>query len=573
MQQAWQINLANGSRGMKKLIICICVALWGAGLRAGTLPQKTWIELHVIPIVEVTSPESCKGVSTQVEKLKSEWYVLLGKNKDNTTGWWTSWPEDVNWDALVAPKRAVQPTQIFGVSTVKSALDRSTDIFMKTVFNALETVTQNNAMLWTQSLYSRKDYMYYYQPSYVIPPTFVDENNRCYVFVKVLGKKTDDWLNKGAGKGGGLRSFFVSRMWSNRYKSEFKWIPWAKLANANIPEKEATISVEGMAVNRSLVSAIQNHGTYALTELLKLDSQYQKNFDRQRVQRYETDLNEQLSKQAGQSWFTFERAIYFNDKTPQYGPFGLYDTEIPVVVQNDRYATLQDLRTSQLATESVVGIKQEEDLDVVYKGLVEKVMKHDPLKKALQDTEGLPLIYASKQDRLYGIGADGRGQNHLGRMLMTIRQDVDNPPQKYNLKAPDFTLAALKNVNAQLPLWQSTYHMLLYRATGRLPLLKKESKTEKAGSTQFTSGEEEGEHEFEQGMEKSGIRRRLIKPEQKPQVGKAQEVKQSVLPVLTEEEIKEQKSIQAMKERLLRDVTSPKPESEEGAGVGLEKKQ
>ena len=58
--------------------------------------------------------------------------------------------------------------------------------------------------------------------------------------------------------------------------------------------------------------------------------------------------------------------------------------------------------------------------------LVAKFNQHPDLKKQLLDTGDAELIEDSKVDAYWGIGADGNGQNKLGKLLMDIRSELRN---------------------------------------------------------------------------------------------------------------------------------------------------
>jgi ribA/ribD-fused uncharacterized protein len=64
-------------------------------------------------------------------------------------------------------------------------------------------------------------------------------------------------------------------------------------------------------------------------------------------------------------------------------------------------------------------------LDVMKTALTIKFTQHEPLKRALLDTHPAELVEDSDEDSFWGVGADGNGQNLLGRMLMEVRTVLD----------------------------------------------------------------------------------------------------------------------------------------------------
>lgn len=551
---------------MKKISISVLALFCMSVMQfcsAGEVPKDPWRTLHVIPIVSVEVPTQCSRDNSRIEKVETRYYVLLSKNDA------ASYP-NTNWDALVANRAAVQPTQIFGSTAIRGA-DREIDVFMKTVFNTLEKMTLSRKSGWfkSESLYTRKDYKYYYQSSYVIPPTHVGDEEACFTFVSLLGKKADHFLDQTT------RTWMLQqvRLWSNGYKSEFKWVEIEKLMNISITPQAEAIKIDGMVINRSVLVALKDYWNIALAEFTKMDDTYRVRFNSQRVARYETDLNEQLAKQAGESWLSFAQAIYFNDDTPTYGAFGLNHKAI-FKVGEGRYNSLQQVRVDNLGTESIEKINAAEDLRLVYDALKAKIASNQLLKDLLRNTGTLPLIYANrvnKNDRFYGIGSDARGENHLGRMLMTIRTNVDKPPTKYN-PAVDYSLAMLTNPSQksglvaaqQASLATATANLLWYRATGRLP---SSAKLTTAGGTrtlvkpsaiQTEPVSVSKAEQREEPQTTAGLQRRIVKTIEEQSSAVSQPAETTV-PQPTPEQMKQEAEKQAIMKRM-REATLGKPE-------------
>ena len=53
-----------------------------------------------------------------------------------------------------------------------------------------------------------------------------------------------------------------------------------------------------------------------------------------------------------------------------------------------------------------------------------KFTQDDHCKKVLLSTHGSDLAEASSRDSFWGIGSDGKGQNHLGKILSQVRREL-----------------------------------------------------------------------------------------------------------------------------------------------------
>lgn len=63
-------------------------------------------------------------------------------------------------------------------------------------------------------------------------------------------------------------------------------------------------------------------------------------------------------------------------------------------------------------------------LEVIEKALLIK-FKQPVLKELLLNTKGKEIREASPRDWYWGIGKDESGQNHLGKLLMKIRDEIE----------------------------------------------------------------------------------------------------------------------------------------------------
>ena len=68
-------------------------------------------------------------------------------------------------------------------------------------------------------------------------------------------------------------------------------------------------------------------------------------------------------------------------------------------------------------------------LDVMYKALMAKFMEHKRLRELLVSTGDRKLIEHTYNDSFWGDGG-GSGQNHLGELLMKVREGLRKTDHK-----------------------------------------------------------------------------------------------------------------------------------------------
>ena len=61
---------------------------------------------------------------------------------------------------------------------------------------------------------------------------------------------------------------------------------------------------------------------------------------------------------------------------------------------------------------------------MMYVALYAKFTQHSDLKKRLLGTGDRPLVEHTERDRYWGDGGEGRGENHLGKLLMNLRNEL-----------------------------------------------------------------------------------------------------------------------------------------------------
>lgn len=67
--------------------------------------------------------------------------------------------------------------------------------------------------------------------------------------------------------------------------------------------------------------------------------------------------------------------------------------------------------------------------DIMHKALLAKFTQHEWLQRLLLDTEDRELVEHTRNDSYWGDGGDGSGKNHLGKLLMKVRQTLRSPPK------------------------------------------------------------------------------------------------------------------------------------------------
>jgi ribA/ribD-fused uncharacterized protein len=63
-------------------------------------------------------------------------------------------------------------------------------------------------------------------------------------------------------------------------------------------------------------------------------------------------------------------------------------------------------------------------LDVMRQALWAKFTQHPGLREQLEATGDAILVEHTTNDRFWGDGGDGSGQNHLGKLLMQLRDEL-----------------------------------------------------------------------------------------------------------------------------------------------------
>lgn len=73
---------------------------------------------------------------------------------------------------------------------------------------------------------------------------------------------------------------------------------------------------------------------------------------------------------------------------------------------------------------------EEVKVDVMREALQAKFAEHAELRELLLSTGDEPLVEAAARDYFWGVGKDGTGQNWLGKLLMELREQLQNEKKR-----------------------------------------------------------------------------------------------------------------------------------------------
>lgn len=98
-------------------------------------------------------------------------------------------------------------------------------------------------------------------------------------------------------------------------------------------------------------------------------------------------------------------------------------------VDDKEYNDIHEAKTPRIARNLGQEVKMRKDWDSVKRSVMKeccmaKFTQDEMLKKELLDTGDQELIEDSPVDWYWGCGADGKGQNVLGQVLMEIRAEL-----------------------------------------------------------------------------------------------------------------------------------------------------
>lgn len=168
---------------------------------------------------------------------------------------------------------------------------------------------------------------------------------------------------------------------------------------------------------------------------------------------YSLSLSSQIvieESREAQSWLTLHNALYFYEKTKPFHEFTNFEDGYPITIENELWLSVEHYYQAQkfldiqkreyiksLAT-ALEALKQarswkafvREDwrdinFDIMLTALRAKFTQHLFLRDMLLSTGDRILVADAKQNgSFFGAGADYKGKNHLGVMLMQLRKEL-----------------------------------------------------------------------------------------------------------------------------------------------------
>ncbi len=139
--------------------------------------------------------------------------------------------------------------------------------------------------------------------------------------------------------------------------------------------------------------------------------------------------------------------IYFYSKTDEYGDFCNF-AKFGIAMNDKWYATVEDyyqamkfldenyqekIRLAYTAKKAKAFAFQNRDIradwddikdEIMYQAVLKKFQTHESIRERLLATDDKELIENAPSDFYWGCGADGTGQNKLGKILMRVREEL-----------------------------------------------------------------------------------------------------------------------------------------------------
>ncbi len=231
---------------------------------------------------------------------------------------------------------------------------------------------------------------------------------------------------------------------SNKVKDDFAWIPYAEFFNYNVVKRPLA---QGTVVNVSY--GVQKMIKAYLPSGIKLLAAQHKAKAQPKTQTVS-------SPQGTSSWFGIPGAIYFYIKGKPYYEFTNFAEGYPFKLNGEwwmtseqyyqaqkfvkspaLYTAIRDARTDNKGTapkkafDTAQANKAFADpqwntksLEVMRNALKAKFDQNPALAAMLKNTGNAVLVEDSPVDEFFGVGKQGIGKNHLGKLLMELRKTL-----------------------------------------------------------------------------------------------------------------------------------------------------
>jgi len=265
---------------------------------------------------------------------------------------------------------------------------------------------------------------------------------------------------------------------STPYASDFIWLPLKALLQIALQSISTKQIMPAKPINPQLLDFIRKHQKNILENLQNITTQEHPTPMIQITGHYDP---QKYFKLIWKSYSNDRNAIWFYDsKDPYYEFTNFFPAPITLKGENRPIETwptsehyfqaqkfihhprIQDEIKTKKSPREIFTLAQQNKalvrpdwhkvgLDIMYRAVKTKFIQHPQLAKLLLSTDGKVLIEnAGKNDNWYGAGAgpDFAGENHLGRVLMQVREELRAAQQP----AQPISTIDLENLNNNLQL-------------------------------------------------------------------------------------------------------------------------
>ncbi len=123
----------------------------------------------------------------------------------------------------------------------------------------------------------------------------------------------------------------------------------------------------------------------------------------------------------GETWKSVEH--YY-----QFKKFEKTDYEYAVKIKNA--PTPKDAKILSMKNDNIPSNWDDIKVDILKSAVKVKFETYDNLKKLLLSTGDEELVENNVEDSFWGIGSDGKGKNMMGKILMSLREELKKAVKK-----------------------------------------------------------------------------------------------------------------------------------------------
>lgn len=262
-------------------------------------------------------------------------------------------------------------------------------------------------------------------------------------------------------------------------KNDFKWVPVDNILNGQLN----TLSQKNKSpepIDSNLIKFLKNYWK-EIEQQLNSEANTSTSASTSSSQKEKIVLQEikdKLDKKEKINWLEIKDAILFYEKNKPYYEFTNFQEGYPIFLDGKNWPTTEHYYQAQKFSDTNIqeqirnaktarevfdignnpAYKQfkrsnwnQISLKTMENAVRAKFNQHNKLKNILISTNDKILVEnAGKNDTFYGAGADGYGENHLGRILMKIREELTEPSKPQAGKKID-----IRSLNDSLDLLNS----------------------------------------------------------------------------------------------------------------------